>query len=130
MPGGYPGVGFGQQGLDCFEGFRTWVEHTQPRLPRVHGVWHQPVQGCEVIALRMILTGRVTNEGTEGVSAHAAVEPKHTRAIQLRGIVKVAVVFDDDRGEWKLARWIEVVLGVIVEEGVTCTRAVGWPESL
>jgi HAMP domain-containing protein len=129
---GGSGVGFGEQGLDCLESFRAGVEHTDLSLRRVHGMRHQPVQGSEVIVgtRRSVLIGRITKQRTEGASAHADVEPKHIRPVQLRGIVEVAVVFGDERGEWQPVRKIKLALGVVVDEGIARARAVSWPEEL
>ena len=81
-------------------------------------------------ALITLRSGWRAKESAKRVPADADVEPKHVRPIQIRGVVKVAVVFDHDRGERHPALWIDVPLRVIEKEGVACTRTVGWPDDL
>ncbi len=65
-----------------FEDFRTWVEHAQKRLRRIHGMQQKPVQGSEVIghALWTVLSGSIAKERTKCVPAHADVEPTKRRS--------------------------------------------------
>src|SRR5689334_3190663 len=85
VPGLDVGPGFGQQGLDCLEGFRTGVEHTYERLRRVHGMWHQCVQGRVVVlgVLCTFLAWEIAKECLEGLSAHADVEPEDAWTVKL-----------------------------------------------
>src|SRR5215207_8622347 len=53
-----------------------------------------------------------------GFLADADVQPKHSRAIQIRGAIEIAIVFGHDGGKRKLALWLQVAIRVVDKEGI------------
>ena len=109
-------IGLGQQWSHGLEGCRAGVQHADPRLGCVHGMRQQLIQGGEVMAdpHSTACRGRRrlgAKQGAVRLLANADVQTEDSRAIELRGAVKVTIVFGDDRGEREPVFWLQVPMG-------------------
>lgn len=60
-----------------------------------------------------------TEQRAVGIPTHTNVQSKHARAIEIRGAVKVTIVFGHDRGEGKLVLRVEVVIRILDKERIS-----------
>ena len=91
----------------------------------VDGMGQQTVERGEVMPVLSLLT----EERLVGLLADADVQAEDVGAVQVRGDVKVLIVFGHDRGERELAIGVKLATRVVDEEAVApryLGRSVSW----
>ena len=105
-------VSLREQRLERVEGRLARIEDAHPVIASIHGVWHQDIEGGEVMRR---VAGK---ERLICLLADTDIQPEDTRSVEVRRVVEVAVVLGDHRREWHPARSLEVAIGVVDEERV------------